>query len=246
MTRRQLSETGYYHITMRTAGQIAMFEDDDDRRRYLRLLKDARDKFEVRVIAWVLMTDHVHLVMDFGERPAEVSTLMHGLDSAYSRYFNNKTGRSGTLYQDGFRSKAIHDDAQLMATVHYVHMNPQEAGICPMREYRWSSYQEYAGKKWVVDTTTILGLFGSFEAFDAYGASQKDVVTWHGAIAQDEGVLARAIELAGVSSSAELRCLAKARRDEVVRELLAEGATMRKVARAFGIGASTVSRIARK
>ena len=65
MPQRKLSETGCYHITTRAAGKVALFEDDDDRKRYLRLLREARDAEGAKVTAWVLMTDHVHIVADF-------------------------------------------------------------------------------------------------------------------------------------------------------------------------------------
>lgn len=255
MARRVLSESGYYHIVVRSAGQIALFEDDNDRRKYLRLLRQARDTTGARIIAWVLMTDHVHLVVDFGETPEAVTPFMLQIDSSYSRYFNATTGRSGTLFQGEFWSKPIIDDAQLMATVHYVHMNPEAAGIAAMRAYRWSSYQEYAGKRWVVSTEVVMDLFGSFDEFDSYEGSPKDVVrdpakwtsgdpamTSH---AQDNQVLGYAMKLAGVSSSSELRVLPRSRRNELIRTLSYEGVSGPMIARTFGIGTSTVSRVLR-
>lgn len=247
MPRRTLSESGYYHITTRSAGQIALFEDERDRRKYLFLLKNARDEYGVRVIAWVLMTDHVHLIVDFGSRPEDIGGFMKSINLSYSKYFNARTGRSGTLFQGSYWSKPILDDAQLIATVYYVHMNPEVAGIAPMRTYHWSSYQEYAGIHWVVDTTTVLGLFGSFETFDAYAGSDRDVVsrTNHPGNNHDGDVLKRALELGGLMTSSELRSLPKPRRNELITLLAAEGVSTRKLARTFGIGASTISRILR-
>ena len=244
MPRRELSATGWYHVTIRSAGQIALFEDDADRRKYLSLLKCARDKIGTRIIAWMLMTDHVHLIIDVGENPQTISEFMHLIDLPYSKYFNEKTGRSGTLFQGNFWSKPILTEAQLVATVHYVHMNPERAGLSPMRSYRWSSYREYAGTHWVVDTTPVLEVFGGFEAFDAYEGSPKDVVRkGMNAPQQDEDVLAAAMKLAGTQSSDELRRLPVDKRNELIRTLAAEGASTRKIARAFGIGHMTVSRI---
>ena len=246
MPRRELSTTGYYHITSRSAGKIALFEGDDDRRYYLRLLKAARDEVNVVVIAWVLMTDHVHLVVDTGSHPESISVFMHVINSRYTRYFNSRTGRTGTLFQGRFWSKPIADDSQLMATVHYVHMNPEEAGMAPMRSYRWSSYQEYLGKQWVVDTSAILGLFGSFEAFDSYTGSPKRVVRRSTPENRDEAMTKRALELAEVASTDDLRSLPPRRRDEVIVLLANNGASTREIARVMGIGSSTVSRILRR
>lgn len=246
MARRVLSGTGYYHIVTRSAGRIALSEDDADRRTYLRLLKRARDHECIRIIAWVLMTDHVHLVVDCGDAPAAVSDFMTRLNFSYSKYFNARTGRTGTLFQGKFWSKPITDDAQLVATVHYLHMNPEAAGIAPMRDYHWSSYQEYTGTHWVVDTSTVLGYFGSFEAFDAYQGNPDNVVRDRpDARPQDGEVLAHAMKLAGVSTSSELRSLPRPRRNELIRTLTRQGVRGKVIARTFGIGTSTVSRVLR-
>ena len=243
MVRRVLSESGFSHIASRSAGGIALFEDDNDRRYFLRLLRAARDKYAARIIAWVLMTDHVHLVADFGEDPKCISDFMRTINHAYATYFNTKTGRTGTLFQGEFWSKPIHDDVQLVATVYYVHQNPQRAGLDTMRSYRWSSYQEYRGMHWVVDTSTILDYFGSFEAFDKYEGSEIDAVkrTKHSE-SQDAGVLKKALELANMSSSSELRLMPREKRNRIIVELRQRGATVRQIARVFGIGTATVSR----
>ena len=244
MTRRQLSETGWYHVTIRSAGQIALFEDDADRKKYLSLLKVARDKTGTRIIAWMLMTDHVHLIVDVGENPQTISGFMHLIDLPYSRYFNAKTGRSGTLFQGNYWSKPILTEAQLVATVHYVHMNPERAGLATMRSYRWSSYREYAGTHWVVDTAPVIEMFGSFEAFDAYEGSPKDVVrkTTNTSL-QDGDVLELAMGLSGATSSDDLRKLPIEKRNELIVALSARGASSRKIARTLGIGHMTVNRV---
>jgi len=244
MPRRTLSETGWYHITTRSAGQIALFEDDADRKKYLALMKAALNETKASLIAWVLMTDHVHLIVDFGVDSSLVSTFMYRIDISYSKYFNAKTGRSGTLFQGTYWSKPILNDSQLMATVHYVHMNPELAGISPMRSYRWSSYREYAGLHWVVDTSVVLALFGSFESFDAYQGSPKDVVRRKvDSTLQDGDVLSMAMDLAGVTDSVGLRSLPVSRRDEIIYGLAERRISTRKIARAFGIGPTTVQRI---
>lgn len=244
MAQRTLSETGWYHVTTRSAGQIALFEDDADRKKYLSLLKAAHEQTGARIIAWVLMTDHVHLVVALDDATTKISNFMFQINSRYSRYFNAKTERSGTLFQGEFWSKPIVSDEQLVATVHYVHMNPEYAGLAPMREYRWSSYREYAGIRWITDTSAILDLFGSFDAFDAYEGSPRDVVRrTSNRHLQDGDVLNLATTLAGVQTSNELRTLPIDKRDDLIWTLALRGASTRKIARTLGIGHATVSRI---
>lgn len=251
MARRRLSETGYYHITTRGAGQIALFEDDADRLKYLELLRSARDATGASIIAWVLMTDHVHLVADFVDSPASVSEFMWQIDAPYTRYFNARTGRVGTLFQGRFWSKPIIYDEQLLATVHCVHMNPEAARLAPMREYPWSSYREYAGdavSSPIVEPSAMIDLYGSFETFDGYVGSPGDVVRDPDGSPLDEkvhdqAVLAQAIRLAGVTTSSELRALARPQRDKVIHELSRHHIQGSRIARAMGIGRWTVSRV---
>ena len=246
MARRVMSESGYYHICVKSAGQIALFEDDGDRRYFLRLLKEASEKHGATIIAWVLMSDHVHLIAEFYPDTTAITPFMYYLDKRYAVYFNRKTGRSGGLQKAAYWSKPIENDAQLIATTYYLHMNPERAGIADMRSYHWSSYQEYAGKHWVVDTSVILDLFGSFDAFDAYQGSDADVVRRNlYRSVHDRDVLSHAMRITGASTSGELRKLPVEKRNESIVRLRRTGATVKQIARTFGIGTATVSRILR-
>ena len=110
-------------------------------------------------------------------------------------------------------------------------MNPETAGIAPMREYHWSSYQEYAGTHWVVDTSVLLGYFGSFD---------------NDTRLQDEDALALAMRLAGVKTSSELRGINRPKRDEIIHLMSNHGVSGKTIARTWGLGTSTVSRILRR
>ncbi|MBO4364849.1 MAG: transposase [Eggerthellaceae bacterium] len=244
MPRRELSETGCYHIVTRSAGKTALFEDDEDRREFCRLLRDASKESSARILAWVLMTDHVHMVADFGERPDAIIGFMYQLNKAYSCYFNAKTGREGHLLQSNYWSKPIDNDAQLIATVYYIHRNPEAAGVARMREYPWSSYREYAGNRWLTDTSTVLGLFGSFESFDRYEGSSSDVVRqFRRGRFRDDEALALALQLSGYPTSGALRSLSAERRDAIALRLHEQGVPQRMIARVMGMGPGTVSRV---
>lgn len=115
-----------------------------------------------------------------------------------------------------------------------------------MRDYHWSSCQEYAGTHWVVDASTVLVYFGSFEAFDAHQGNPDNVVRDRPDVRpQDDEILAHAMKLAGVSTSSELRSLPRPRRNELIRTLSRQGVRGKLIARTFGIGTSTVSRVLR-
>ena len=107
MAQKRAEDTGFRHVVTRSAGQIALFEDDEDRRTYLRIMRCARDEAGVRIIAWVLMSDHVHIIVDCRENLESLSAFMYRLDKEYAIYFNAKTGRSGHLFERTFWRKAI-------------------------------------------------------------------------------------------------------------------------------------------
>lgn len=247
---REISETGYYHVVTRTVGGIPLFEDDKDRKRYLFLLKKYHDELGIRIIAWVLMNNHVHLVLDCGE-DANPTPFMRRLDIAYAAYFRAKTDHKGHLFQEDYWSKPILNDEQLISTVDYVHRNPERACIASMTGYRWSSMQEYLGKLWVVDTSIILELMGNVESLVAFVGRMDDVVRMRDKdvprqkLTDDEALLL-AKQMAGVETSSELRSRDVKLRPKLMSKLAENGVTQRQIANVFGISKSTVSRLLAK
>lgn len=141
MQRVWRSASGLYHVSARGTGKQLIFENDDDRWEFLDLMRDCcRDK-GVTILAWCLMGNHVHLVL--ADYEDGMSAAMQRLLLTYARRFNKRTGRTGHLFQNRFDRRSLDDDRHLMAAIRYVHANPQEAGICPLEQYKWSSFSEY-------------------------------------------------------------------------------------------------------
>jgi len=121
---------------------------------------DERNKL-VEILAFCFMPNHTHLLIK-QIRDGGVSKFMQKVGGGYGRYFNKKYERKGHVFQDTFRSVAIRDDKQLLAVFNYIHINPlsisepgwKEKGIKNIKksikfleEYKWSSLQDYLGKK---------------------------------------------------------------------------------------------------
>ena len=245
--------TGYYHVSARGVGKQAIFENDDDRREFLGLMRDCcRDK-RVTVVAWCLMSDHAHLVL--ADYEDGMSAAMQRLLLTYARRFNKRTGRTGHLFQNRFDRRALDTDRHLMAAIRYVHANPQEAGIALIERYPWSSFYEFlraydgdVGKSFS-DPSCVLELFGSARGFVGYSfelPDGSDPVThdmneteWERHAFADK--MARRL---GVPLK-ELKTVAPVRRDAIIYALHEAGYTVRDIERYTGIGKSTVSRIAR-
>ena len=121
MTRvaRVLSELGHYHVMVKGCADQLIFEDDDDRNYFLNLMNRRFTSDHIRLLAWCLMDNHVHLLFDDPDN--QMSTAMHAIDTAYAMRFNLKTGRRGPVFQERFKSVVISDDEQLLRCVRYTH-----------------------------------------------------------------------------------------------------------------------------
>ncbi len=133
-----------HHVTQRGNRCAEVFEDDEDRRTYLRFLKQYATRRGLAIWAYCLMTNHVHLVVV----PEREDSLAKGLRDAHTVYamrFNLRTGLSGHVWQGRFHSCVL-DDAHLWAAVRYVERNPVRAGVVEHAEdYPWSSAAAHCG-----------------------------------------------------------------------------------------------------
>ena len=170
---RRVSPNGYYHVMMRGNGRQLIYNDDGDRRAFLSMLADALYAHSVGLIAWCLMDNHFHLLLECLPDPDGTDSLgafMHRLATRYALHFNGRTGHVGSVFQGRFTSKPIESDAYLLRAMRYIHNNPREMGIAP-DQYRWSSYGEYLGTARLCDTSTVLDMLDGVEGFKAFSES---------------------------------------------------------------------------
>ena len=123
---RRSSESGYYHVMLRGNGRQVIFEDDLDRREFLRELSETMAQSGVSIVAWCLMSNHVHLLL--ADEQGSLSTAVHHLATRYARHFNRRTGHVGSVFDGRFKSVPVESDVQLLAAVRYIHENPVRAG----------------------------------------------------------------------------------------------------------------------
>lgn len=167
-------EGAIYHVTVRGNNRRDLFADDRDRERLLKRLSEVAEDTEVRVYAFCIMTNHIHLVVETPQ--ANLQQFMHKLETAYTVYYNRRHGESGHLMQGRYGARAVEGDSYLLALTRYVHLNPVcvesmirkrlEERVKALRMYRWSSYQSYLGKKaWdFVQTGPLLAMMGGRKA----------------------------------------------------------------------------------
>lgn len=129
------------HLIQRGNNRQACFFTDEYYRFYLEYLADYAAKTGCRVHAFVLMTNHVHLLVS-ADTAAAPGVLMKALGQRYVQYVNRMYRRSGTLWEGRFRSCPIQEETYLLACQRYIELNPVRAAMVEHPgEYRWSSYR---------------------------------------------------------------------------------------------------------
>ncbi len=154
-------EGALYHVLSRGNERREIFYGDDDRRMFMATLGDMAERFEIDLYAYVLMSNHYHLLLR--TRRPNLSRAMQWFGVTYTNRFNAKNGRIGHLFQGRFKTMLVESDAYLVRLSFYIHRNPLRAALVTrLADHRWSSCQAYAyGEKpphWL-RTEEILGHF---------------------------------------------------------------------------------------
>lgn len=135
-----------------------MFEDDEDRQRIIETLAIYKEKSGYRIYGYCMMSNHVHLILKEEKEP--ISLIMKCISSSYVYYYNLKYSRCGQLFQERFKSEVIENDSYLLTVLRYIHQNPQKANMVKkLKEYKWSSYNEYINTSKIIDTDFALKMF---------------------------------------------------------------------------------------
>lgn len=144
----RLTVTGYpHHVILRGNNRQDIFTDARDRERMLALLLDHADKAGVEVHAYVLMSNHLHLLLT-PRQDGALPQLMQAVGRAYVLYFNKRHGRSGTLWEGRYRSTLIESERYLLACMVYIDLNPVRAGmVADAADHPWSSHAHYLGRR---------------------------------------------------------------------------------------------------
>lgn len=137
---RTYVENMYYHVFNRGVEKRIIFNDDDDKKVFLALLKRylgcepavdplgreyANYRDQVELLAYCLMPNHFHLLFYLKQEDG-IRMLMHDVSTAYVRYFNDKYHRVGPLFQDRFKASLIIQESYLQHISRYIHLNPRE------------------------------------------------------------------------------------------------------------------------
>ena len=132
------------HIIQRGNNRTATFRCENDFLRYRDLLGESSQRFKCKVHTYVLMTNHVHVLITPDDETGP-SFMMQAVGRTYVRYVNTRHHRTGALWEGRFRSSIVHTERYLLTCSRYIELNPVRAGMIDRPErYRWSSYRHNA------------------------------------------------------------------------------------------------------
>ncbi|MCP3872704.1 MAG: hypothetical protein GY699_06045, partial [Desulfobacteraceae bacterium] len=160
----------YYHVMSRGIDGRDIAASIEDKQLFISVIEEMADRFETKIHAWVLMSNHYHLLIETPK--PNLSKSMQWFGATFTRRYNVKHRRWGHLFQGRFKSLLIQDDTYLFRLSCYIHQNPLRAKLVTrLAEYPWGSYRAYAygdpSPEWL-STDLILSLMDKKNPHKAY------------------------------------------------------------------------------
>jgi len=154
-----------HHIMVRGINKAKIFDDDQDKSRFLERLGQNVVAGNCSVYAWVLMDNHVHILFKSGSHG--ISVVMRKQLAWYAQYYNRRHRRTGHLFENRYKSILCDEDNYLLALVRYIHLNPLRAKIVKtiqeLDRYQFCGHRTIIGKAdhpWM-DVKYVLHQFGN-------------------------------------------------------------------------------------
>ena len=147
-----------YHVICRGNNRQGIYRDDEDRRRYLEKLSYYCQDKKVDLLAYCLMSNHVHLLLETPQ--GNLSKMMQAFQTSYTVYFNKRHGRTGHVFEQRYKAMLVEKDNYLLQVSRYIHLNAMSAKLAERaQDYRWCSYGSYLKGRGIpgLKTETVLG-----------------------------------------------------------------------------------------
>jgi putative transposase len=158
---RYFVSNGYYHVYARVTRGEMIYDDPVLVDHWIRTVRSVARLFELRILGWCLMTNHIHLIIQTGDLP--LWSAMSRLQVTTAKFHNLQRGVFGSLWQGRYKAKLVQEQDYLEQLFAYVHLNPVAAGlVSDPAEYENSGHRELLGgwSRRLVDTRAALAVFG--------------------------------------------------------------------------------------
>lgn len=234
--RRVIVESGIYHIMVRGNNKQKIFLQDLDRVVFLKKLFSNSEKLGVKIYAYCLMENHIHLLL--GNCGNNLESLTKSLFGSYALYFNKRYEKIGHLFQDRFKSEPVITEIYLKTVVNYIIKNPQKAGICDYSQYKWNSYQKTIKKDKKIDIDFLISVFGSMDAIESYlenSSCDDNCMEYDIHRKTDSECMQFITETFHINIKKEITRIGKVQRDEILRISKKNGYSIRQLSRVTGL-----------
>ncbi|MBR2744027.1 MAG: transposase [Clostridia bacterium] len=156
---RERLNASFFHVMCQGINKEMLFNLDKQKEKYLFLLKENMFKFDIQIIAYCIMSNHVHILI-YSEDMCKLSKFMKCVNTEYAQYYNYIEKRVGYVFRDRFKSQAITDKKYLYQCINYIHLNPVKAGMVALpQEYIYSSYNDYMSNSGITQNKIFGRLF---------------------------------------------------------------------------------------
>ncbi|MED4014668.1 transposase [Sutcliffiella cohnii] len=246
--KRKKSKTGIYHVMLRGINQQTIFEDKEDKKRFLETLAKFKEVGQYVVYGYCLMDNHIHLLIKETEEPLSLS--IQRIISSYVHWYNSKYSRCGHLFQERFKSEVVEDSKYFLVVLRYIHQNPLKAGLAKtILDCKWTSLKEYLYRPKLVEIELALTRFSldPKEARNMFltfmSQDNEDECLDYYNKPTDEEVREYMREL-GIVNSSSFQRMQRANRNEILRQLKKiEGVSLGQLSRITGISKSLIHRV---
>lgn len=235
------STSGIYHIMQRGVGKQIIFETDNDYRYYLEKLSEYKTAYNIQLLAYCLMENHVHLLVK-SESSEIVSLLMQRIGTSYARYYNAKYLHSGHVFQGRFHAEIVETESYLFACIRYIHNNPVKAGISPRARYQWSSYHEYTSGSGFTDRDYITSIIGNdFVSFSNIKDNIEIMGCDYKALTTKDGIdYLKSKYGFDAGENSVVKSLVKKERNTILKDLKSNGYTAKQIERITGVSRAII------
>jgi putative transposase len=235
---------------MRGQNRQIIFEDDEDREKFLQTLKNCKTKSGYKIYGYCLMGNHIHILLH--ELDEKLGIIMRRIGASYVYWYNWKYKRCGHLFQDRYKSETVDTNEYFLAVLRYIHQNPVKASLVKkMLYYRWSSYNEYINDNGITDIDFALGILNKDKR-----KAILDFINYHNEYnggkcleieescrLTDEEAKEIIKKKCCISSSLQLKDFKKEERNRCIKEIKGEGLSTRQIERLTGISRSIILKV---
>ncbi len=239
---RKKSQSGIYHIMLRGINGQVIFEDRQDKEKFLESLKNYKAISGYKIFAYCLMSNHIHLLIKIEKE--DLDLIIKRIAGSYVYWYNWKYKRRGHLFQDRFKSEPVEDDSYFLTVIRYIHQNPIKGGLCrKIDEYDFSSYNEYIKKPYIVDNEFCFEIIDREDFIRFNNEDNADIcldIEESNFRLTDEEAKLIIQKISKCKNVTDFQNLPVDKRDKCLRVLREKGMSIRQISRLTGVSFNIV------